>query len=97
MPWHDEESRIVLKNIGLINVLAGRDFQVLQVLIVDDGLPPPVSTELRPASIRPEITAHWRREFREEGVWRTILEAMIDADDERAGEVKTGVREDNGV
>lgn len=97
MPWHDEENRIVLKNIGLINVLAGRDFQVLQVLIVDDGLPPPVSTELRPASIRPEITAHWPRETREEGIWRTILEAMIDADDERAGEAKTGGREDNGV
>lgn len=96
MPWHDEEGRTVLKNIGLINILAERDFQILQVLIVDDGLPPPASTQLRPASIKPEFTARSRREFLEEGVWRTISESMINADDERAGEAKTGGREVDG-
>lgn len=63
MPWLRQEDRTWLKDRGQRDAVADvgdPEALDLRVFIVDDGLPPPVTTQHRPASVRTQDTANAR-------------------------------------
>lgn len=90
IPWCEEDSRNLIKN----HLDDGSDSEAdlepgskfINIFIVDDSLPSPMSLQFRPAVIRPEHTADAPPWANDEAMWRPVFEYMVAANDRAAND-----------